>query len=56
LAVIIRPYALAQLGDSDLPLVIEAARLTQDTDDQSRFLFGLDALLDGFARSQAGPA
>jgi AcrR family transcriptional regulator len=42
--------ALAQLGASDLPLVIEAARLAQDADDQSRFLFGVDALLYGFAR------
>jgi AcrR family transcriptional regulator len=44
--------ALAQLDVSDLPLVIEAARLTQDADDQSRFLFGLDALLYGFAQWQ----
>jgi AcrR family transcriptional regulator len=44
--------ALAQLDASDLPLVIEAARLTQDADDQSRYLFGLDALLYGFARWQ----
>jgi AcrR family transcriptional regulator len=44
--------ALAQLDVSDLPLVIEAARLTQDADDQSRFLFGVDALLYGFARGQ----
>jgi AcrR family transcriptional regulator len=44
--------ALAQLDVSDLPLVIEAARLTQDADDESRFLFGLDALLYGFARWQ----
>jgi len=42
--------ALAQLDASDLPLVIEAARLTQDADDESRFLFGLDALLDGFGQ------
>ena len=42
--------ALAQLDVSDLPLVIEAARLAQDADDQSRFLFGLDALVYGFAR------
>jgi AcrR family transcriptional regulator len=42
--------ALAQLDASDLPLVIEAARLTQETDDESRFLFGLDALLYGFAQ------
>ena len=46
--------ALAQLDVSDLPLVIEAARLTQDADDQNRFLLGLDALLCGFARWQ-GP-
>jgi AcrR family transcriptional regulator len=44
--------ALAQLGSSDLPLVIEASRLAQDADDQSRFLFGLDALLYGFAQRQ----
>jgi AcrR family transcriptional regulator len=44
--------ALAQLDVSDLPLVIEAARLAQDADDQSRFLFGLDALLYGFTRWQ----
>jgi AcrR family transcriptional regulator len=42
--------ALAQLDVSDLPLVIEAARLAQDADDGNRFLFGLDALLHGFAR------
>ena len=40
--------ALAQLEASDLPLVIETARLTQGADDESRFLFGLDALLCGF--------
>ena len=44
--------ALAQLDPSDLPLVIEAARLGRDADDHSRFLFGLDALLYGFARWQ----
>jgi AcrR family transcriptional regulator len=44
--------ALAQLDASDLPLVIEAARLTQGSDDEGRFLFGLDALLYGFARWQ----
>ena len=46
--------ALAQLEASDLPLVIETARLTQWADDESRFLFGLDALLFGFARGQEG--
>ena len=46
--------ALAQLEASDLPLVIETARLTQEADDESRFLFGLDALLCGFARQQEG--
>src|ERR1700729_4170712 len=46
--------ALAQLDASDLPLVIETARLTQEADDESRFLFGLDALLCGFARRQEG--
>jgi hypothetical protein len=45
---------LAQLEASDLPLVIETARLTQEADDESRFLFGLDALLCGFARRQEG--
>jgi AcrR family transcriptional regulator len=44
--------ALARLDASDLPLVIEAARLAQGRDDETRFLFGLDALLDGFARWQ----
>ena len=44
--------ALAQLDVSDLPRVIEAPRLTQDADDESRFLFGLDALLCGFAQRQ----
>jgi AcrR family transcriptional regulator len=44
--------ALAQLDASDLPLIIEAGRLAQDADDESRFLFGLDALLHGFARWQ----
>ncbi|MGA8460610.1 MAG: TetR/AcrR family transcriptional regulator C-terminal domain-containing protein, partial [Streptosporangiaceae bacterium] len=44
--------ALAQLDASDLPLVIEAARLAQGPDDETRFLFGLDALLCGFARWQ----
>jgi AcrR family transcriptional regulator len=42
--------ALAQLDVSDLPLVIEAARITQGNDDEGRFLFGVDALLYGFAR------
>jgi hypothetical protein len=42
--------ALAQLDVSDLPLVVEVARLARDADDQSRFLFSLDALLSGFAR------
>ena len=42
--------ALAQLDAGDLPLIIEAARLARDADDQSRFLFGLDALLYGFGR------
>jgi hypothetical protein len=46
--------ALAQLDASDLPLVIEAARLAQDADDESRFLLGVDALLHGFGRWQ-GP-
>jgi AcrR family transcriptional regulator len=44
--------ALAQLDASDLPLVTEAARLAQGPDDETRFLFGLDALLYGFARGQ----
>jgi AcrR family transcriptional regulator len=44
--------ALAQLDASDLPLVTEAARLAQGSDDETRFLFGLDALLYGFARGQ----
>jgi hypothetical protein len=44
--------ALAQLDTSELPLVIEAARLAQDPDDETRFLFGLDALLYGFAQWQ----
>ena len=44
--------ALARLDVSHLPLVIEAARRTQDADDQGRFLLGLDALLYGFARWQ----
>jgi AcrR family transcriptional regulator len=44
--------ALAQLDASDLPLVIEAARLDQGPDDETRFLFGLDTLLYGFARWQ----
>jgi hypothetical protein len=48
--------ALAQLDVSDLPLIIEAARLTQDADDQSRYLFGLDALLYGFAVARTRPA
>ena len=43
---------LAQLNAGELPLVIQTARLAQDTDDESRFLFGLDALLFGFARWQ----
>ena len=42
--------ALAQLDASDLPLVTEAARLAQGSDDETRFLFGLDALICGFAR------
>ncbi len=44
--------ALAQLDASDLPLVTEAARLAQGSDDETRFLFGLEALLYGFARGQ----
>jgi AcrR family transcriptional regulator len=44
--------ALAQLDASDLPLVTEAASLAQGADDETRFLFGLDALLCGFARWQ----
>jgi hypothetical protein len=44
--------ALAQLDARDLPLVTEAARLAQGSDDETRFLFGLDALLYGFARWQ----
>jgi hypothetical protein len=44
--------ALAQLDASDLPLVTEAASLAQGADDETRFLFGLDALLYGFARWQ----
>jgi AcrR family transcriptional regulator len=43
-------HALAQLDASDLPLVTEAARLTEGVDGGSRFLLGLDALLYGFAR------
>ena len=42
--------ALAGLDDSDLPLVSEAARLSQGVDDEARFQFALDALLCGFAR------
>ena len=42
--------ASAQLDAAGLPLVIEAARLGRDPDDRNRFLFGLDALLAGFAR------
>ena len=42
--------SLAQLDAAGLPLVTEAARLTQGVDDGSRFLFGLDALLHGFAQ------
>jgi AcrR family transcriptional regulator len=45
--------ALAQLDAGDLPLIIEAARLAQGADDESRFRFGLDALLYGFAQWQA---
>src|SRR5580658_5044371 len=52
LSIFVVGHAMAQLDVSDLPLVIEAARLTQDADDQSRFLFGLDALLYGFAQWQ----
>jgi AcrR family transcriptional regulator len=44
--------ALAKLDASDLPLVTEAARLAQGSDDETRFLFGLDALICGFARWQ----
>jgi AcrR family transcriptional regulator len=44
--------ALAQLDASDLPLIIEAARLAPGADDESRFLLGLDALLYGFAQYQ----
>jgi AcrR family transcriptional regulator len=44
--------ALAQLDAGDLPLVTEAARLAQGSDDETRFLFGLDALIYGFARWQ----
>lgn len=42
--------ASARLDVSDLPLVTEAARRSQGVDEEARFLFGLDALLCGFAR------
>jgi AcrR family transcriptional regulator len=46
--------ALAQLDVSDLPLIVEAARLVVDADDdESRFHFGVDALLRGFAQGLA---
>jgi AcrR family transcriptional regulator len=44
--------ALAQLDAGDLPLVIQAGRLSQGVDDEARFQFALDALLHGFARWQ----
>jgi AcrR family transcriptional regulator len=44
--------ALAQLDVSDLPLVTEAARLSEGVDDEARFQFALDALLHGFAQWQ----
>jgi hypothetical protein len=43
---------LAQLDGGDLPLVSQAARLSQGADDEARFQFALDALLHGFARWQ----
>jgi AcrR family transcriptional regulator len=42
--------ALARLDFSDLPLVVEAARQVQGIDDETRFHFGVDALLCGFAQ------
>ena len=42
--------ALAQLDASDLPLVTEAARLSEGVDDEARFQFAVDALLRGFAQ------
>jgi AcrR family transcriptional regulator len=40
--------ALARSDLSNLPLVVQAARLAADTDDHTRFQIGLDALLIGF--------
>jgi hypothetical protein len=39
---------------SNLPLIVEAARQVVDADDdESRFRFGVDALLRGFAQGLA---
>ena len=43
--------ALAQSDLSNLPLVVEAARRASGTDDNSRFRFGLEALLTGLPES-----
>jgi AcrR family transcriptional regulator len=45
--------ALAQLDLNDLPLVVAAARQVQGDDDETRFHFGVDALLCGFAQGLA---
>jgi AcrR family transcriptional regulator len=42
--------ALAKSDLSNLPLVVEAARHATSSDDHTRFRFGVDALLSGFAR------
>jgi hypothetical protein len=45
--------AVALVDTDGLPLVVEAARQVQGDNDETRFHFGVDALLRGFAQGLA---